>query len=66
LYHDYAITYELNQSGITPLAEAPIELNPNFGTAIINSDPSGARIYVDGNPEGKTPKTIKIKSGERT
>ncbi|HVB87116.1 MAG TPA: PEGA domain-containing protein [Candidatus Dormibacteraeota bacterium] len=33
------------------------------GRLAINSDPSGAEIYVDGQFEGQTPATLRLKSG---
>ncbi len=37
-------------------------------TAVVNftSSPSGAKLYVDGNYEGKTPQTLQLPQGEHT
>ncbi len=36
---------------------------PGYGSAIIRSSPSGARIYIDGRYMGISPRTIKLREG---
>jgi hypothetical protein len=57
--------------GILILVSAPVVANPipfdlfepGFGTLSINSDPSGANVYLDGQYQGTTPLTISGLSG---
>lgn len=39
---------------------------PIYGTLIVTSTPPGSEVYVDGNPAGTTPATIKTLIGQRT
>jgi len=44
---------------------APRRLEPSLGTLQLTSDPPGAQIYIDGEPQGFTPKTLDgVCSGE--
>lgn len=38
---------------------------PIYGTIIVTSTPSGSEVYVDGNPAGTTPATVKALIGQR-
>jgi hypothetical protein len=57
-------------------AEGPMNPSPGFvasekdqlnsrdaGSVLVNSDPSGAEIYIDGKFAGQTPSTIRLPSG---
>ena len=36
------------------------------GTLVVESQPSGAELYVDGFPSGQTPATLELRAGEHT
>lgn len=38
---------------------------PIYGTIIVTSTPSDSEVYVDGNPAGTTPATVKVLIGQR-
>jgi len=36
------------------------------GTLVVESSPTGAELYVDGHPSGRTPATLELRAGEHT
>ncbi len=47
------------------LEDEPAEMSPSVAYLIINSDPQGADIFIDGEHVGKTPNNIPIVDLER-
>ena len=58
-YEDYATSITIKDGG-TKTINAELEETIRTGTLTINSEPSGANIYVDGKYGGKTPLTITL------
>ncbi len=52
LYHTQEYTISLEDGDDETLT---YDLQPAFGTLVINSDPTGADVYIDGNKAGTTP-----------
>ena len=51
-YKDKVIRVQVPNDGI---GKAHIKMDPNFGSVRIDSEPSGADVYIDGVREGETP-----------
>jgi hypothetical protein len=68
-YQDYEAVVMVSAGGITPVS---VQMNPSpmpqsCGLLILNSEPSGADIAIDGQLRGKTPATIEtVCSGRHT
>ena len=61
MYHDMEFVMYV---GIG-IAKRDVSLRPNFGWLTINTNPSGAEIYIDGKHEGSSPIIKKKKQSKR-
>ena len=53
---------------VTSQTTGPVNLDaptPIYGTLVVNSDPSGSEVYVDGTYVGNTPYTSKVLVGQK-
>ncbi|HVH40520.1 MAG TPA: PEGA domain-containing protein, partial [Gemmatimonadaceae bacterium] len=50
-------------AGTSPPAAAPIDAPPALTAVAIISEPSGAAIFVDGEPRGTSPKNLMLPAG---
>ena len=53
---------------VTSHTTGPVNLDapvPIYGTLVVNSDPSGSEVYVDGSYVGNTPYTSKVLIGQK-
>ncbi|MCF8303198.1 MAG: PEGA domain-containing protein [Bacteroidales bacterium] len=65
LYHTYSATFSLAEGDTKELPR--IKLTPRFGYIAVNSEPSGAEIFLDGKSLGTAPiPRQKIESGNHT
>ena len=61
MYHEENGTFEITSKGKTVLN---VKLRPNYGYLSLESNPSGAMVYINGKKEGTTPyKSERMKSG---
>ena len=56
-YQEYTTTVTLSAGESKTLN---IDLTPNYAHLTIKSDPSGAKVYINGNYKGKTPLTLEL------
>jgi PEGA domain len=54
------------KSAEAPPAEPAVPLNPKQGMVLVQSNPSGADIYVDSAHVGRTPMDVNLKAGDHT
>ena len=45
---------------------APAEVTPTTGTVVVNTDPAGANVVIDGETRGITPTTVTVNAGSHT
>jgi len=45
---------------------APAATVPTTGTVVVNTDPAGAAVAIDGEAHGATPVTVTLKAGAHT
>lgn len=64
-YHDWRDSVYVS-AGETSSAFVNVTLEEKPGTIYVESDPSGAEIYLGGNYIGKTPVTVSVQSGSHT